>query len=340
MAPLRRQENLRLEIPESAGQIRYLQEYKGDTGIVTAPQRVSEASPVRGRVRLCQNSFPWRYTPCARFISKSGRTIRVPKSQARLEEVLARRRAATKPVSDIEAFGQVLHALFSASETEVVGDDLAGFDINAPVVMSSLDRLPKQLGRRWEKSRVQFEEARGADDQVPCGAVTVTASLDGVMPPMKDGQRAERRAEAAAEGKRIRGSAGHVEAAYGETSPKGPSHFEKLRHLLLDQRRGVEKVIRAFVHLRDTHPRTRKIETQLRYVRRSRLRMRHAELRAKGHAIGFGVVEAACKTDEILSVERCVEHAPSTPTRRRPPTLSTARIRRPQAHSRSGSQNT
>jgi hypothetical protein len=252
---------------------------------------------------------------------------------------------------------------------------------------SSLDRLPKQLGRRWEKSRMAFEESLRQEEKIPRGAVTMAASLDGVMLPMKDGQRATKRAEAAAEGKRTRGPAGHaeagcatlsffnrdgerlstirlgrmpetkkatlkqmlsaevhhalgqrpglklftvadgardnwgyldeefppatpvvdfyhaaerlkvaVEAAYGETSPKGRAHFEKLRHVLLEERRGVEKVIRALVHLRDTHPRSRKIETELWYFRRNRHRMRYAQLKANGYPIGSGVVEAACKT--------------------------------------------
>ena len=396
-------------------------------------------------------------------------------AMARLEEFLARRRSATKPVSDLEAFEGELHALFAAAEREALGEEIARFDVNAPVVVidgvahrqvlrceemylssagpvrverslystrqsgeravcpmelrsgvvegrwtplaarqatwvvahltpqegeelfsmlgsmspskSSLDRLPKQLGRRWEKTRVEFEETLRQDETVPRGAVTMAASLDGVMLPMKDGQRAEKRAEAAAEGKRARGPAGYaeagcatlsffdrkgerlstirlgrmpegkkatlkkmlsaevsrvlqkhprlklftvadgargnwdyldeefpqatpvvdfyhaaerlkaaVDAAYGETSPKGRAHFEKLRHVLLEERRGVDKVIRALVHLRDTHPRSRKIETELWYFRRSRHRMRYAKLKAKRYPIGSGVVEAACKT--------------------------------------------
>lgn len=252
---------------------------------------------------------------------------------------------------------------------------------------SSLDRLPKQLGARWEKSRVQFEESLREAEKVPDEAVTMAASLDGVMLPMKDGKRAEKRAEAAAEGKRTRGPAGHreagcatlsffdhagerietrrlgrmpekkkatlkkmlsaevrealrerpdlklvtladgapdnweyldeefpqatpvvdfyhaaerlkaaVDAAYGETSARGQAHFKKIRHVLLEERGGVEKVIRALAYLRNKHPRSRKIVRELWYFRRNRHRMRYAELRAKGYPIGSGVVEAACKT--------------------------------------------
>ena len=59
---------------------------------------------------------------------------------------------------------------------------------------------------------------------------------------------------------------------------------------------GVEKVIRALCHLRDTHPRKRKLSTELAYFRRHRHRMRYAQAQAQNLPIGSGVVEAACKT--------------------------------------------
>lgn len=396
-------------------------------------------------------------------------------AMARLQEFLARRRDVRKPVEDLEAFERQLHALFAAAECEALTEEVARFDVNAPVVLidgmphrqvlrceetylsaagplrverslystrqegeravcpmelragivegrwtplaarqatwvvahltpqegeelfgmlggmapskSSLDRLPKQLGERWEKSHADFEEALRRSDKIPRGAVTMAASLDGVMLPMKDGGRAQKRAQAAAEGKLTRGPAGHAEAgcatvsyydrrgerlktirlgrmpehkkatlkkmlaqevtwartqkpscrivkladgakdnwtfldeewpegtgivdfyhaaehlkaaldaSYGETSPKGRAQFEKLRHVLREERRGVEKVIRALVHLRNTHRRSRKIAAELRYFRRNRHRMSYARWKAKGLPIGSGVVEAACKT--------------------------------------------
>jgi len=252
---------------------------------------------------------------------------------------------------------------------------------------SSLDRLPKQLGERWETNRPWLEASLREAESVPEAAVTVAVSLDGVMLPMKDGARRAKRAAAAAAGKQTKGPAGYQEAscgtlsfydaegervstlrigrmpeehkatlkgmlvdelasvldqrpdlrlakvadgakdnwtflnqelpagvevvdfyhaaehleralqaAYGETHPKTQSQFEKLRHVLLKQRRGVEKVIRALVHLRDRHPRRQRIAGELKYFRSNRHRMRYAELRARGFPIGSGVVEAACKT--------------------------------------------
>ena len=396
-------------------------------------------------------------------------------AMARLQEFLCRRRSANKPVEDLEAFEREVHAVFAAAECEVLSEEIARFDVNAPVVLvngvphrqvlrceetyvsaagpmrverslystrqdgeralcpmelragiiegrwtplaarqaawvvahltpqegeelfsmlggmapskSSLDRLPKQIGTRWEKNRVEFEEALREGERLPRGAVTMAVSLDGVMVPMKDGERAQKRAAASEQGKLTRGPAGHSEAgcatlsyydrhgkrlktvrlgrmpehkkatlkamlaeevawartqkpslriakiadgakdnwryldeelpegagivdfyhaaehikaaldaAYGETSPKGRVQFEKLRHVLLEERRGADKVIRALVHLRDTHRRSRKIATELRYFRRNRHRMRYAQWKAKGLPIGSGVVEAACKT--------------------------------------------
>ena len=91
------------------------------------------------------------------------------------------------------------------------------------------------------------------------------------------------------------------DAAYGENSAKSTAQFEKYRHLLRDEVDGVEKVIRALCHLRDTHPRKRKLSTELAYFRRYRHRMRYAQAQAQNLPIGSGVVEAACKT---LATER------------------------------------
>jgi hypothetical protein len=76
---------------------------------------------------------------------------------------------------------------------------------------SSLDRLPKQLSERWEADRERFEEALRREELVPKEAASVAASLDGVMVPMKDGKREEKRARARTKGKLERGPAGYQE---------------------------------------------------------------------------------------------------------------------------------
>ena len=253
---------------------------------------------------------------------------------------------------------------------------------------SSLDRLPKQLSERWEEQREEFEEqVRAAVELVPEEAATVAVSLDGVLVPMRDGERQEKRARKAAEGRPASGPAGYQEvgcgtisfydaegerlctaqfgrmpehkkatlkriltteltaalakrpeltlvkvadgavdnwtflhgtlpqgleiidfyhaaehlhdgliAAYGEGSTKCQAQFEKLRCVLREDPEGVEKVIRALVHLRKQHPHRKAIGTELQFFRKNRSRMQYASLKSKSLPIGSGVTEAACKT--------------------------------------------
>ena len=80
---------------------------------------------------------------------------------------------------------------------------------------SILDRLPKELSERWEAERIAFESTLRAVERVPKAAVSVAVSLDGVMVPMKDGKRREKRERAAAEEKHLRGPFGHQEVGCG-----------------------------------------------------------------------------------------------------------------------------
>ena len=97
-------------------------------------------------------------------------------------------------------------------------------------------------------------------------------------------------------------------AAYGEASPKGQAQLEKLRHLLRHDDQGVDKVIRALCYLREQHPRSQKIATELGYFRHNRHRMRYATWAAKKLPIGTGVTEAACKTLATQRMNRSGMH--------------------------------
>jgi hypothetical protein len=83
---------------------------------------------------------------------------------------------------------------------------------------SSLDRLPKRLSARWEAERTGFEARLRETLVVPEEAVTMAASLDGVLVPMKDGERAAKREAGRAEGKESRGPAGYQEVGCGTLS--------------------------------------------------------------------------------------------------------------------------
>jgi hypothetical protein len=91
------------------------------------------------------------------------------------------------------------------------------------------------------------------------------------------------------------------DVAYGKGATPANAQFEKYRLILRDDPGGVDKVIRALLHLRTKHPRKKKLATELGYFRKNRHRMQYAEAAAQHLPIGSGLVEAACKT---LAVER------------------------------------
>ena len=80
---------------------------------------------------------------------------------------------------------------------------------------STLDRLPKQLNIRWEEKRERFESLLRSQEQVPERAVVVGVFLDGVMVPMKDGNRKKKRQEAVETGKQPKGPNGYREVGCG-----------------------------------------------------------------------------------------------------------------------------
>jgi hypothetical protein len=102
-------------------------------------------------------------------------------------------------------------ARLTPQESEEMFRLLGGMDPSR----SALDRLPKQLSEHWEARRPSFEAQLRAVERVPKEAVSVAASLDGVMVPMKDGERKQKRQRAAAEEKHLRGPFGHQEVGCG-----------------------------------------------------------------------------------------------------------------------------
>jgi hypothetical protein len=106
-------------------------------------------------------------------------------------------------------------AFVVAHLTPQEGEDLFRELGNMTPSKSSLDRLPKQLSKRWEAERERFEAALRAEQTVPREAVTVAISLDGVMVPMKDGRRAQKRQDAKDQDQHTRGPAGYQEVGCG-----------------------------------------------------------------------------------------------------------------------------
>jgi hypothetical protein len=86
------------------------------------------------------------------------------------------------------------------------------------VALMRPDELNIKLTKGVEGKIPQSEYILRESIKVPEEAVTVAASLDGVMLPMKDGKRQEKREKSKAEGKRTRGPAGRQEASCGTLS--------------------------------------------------------------------------------------------------------------------------
>jgi len=77
---------------------------------------------------------------------------------------------------------------------------------------SSLDRLPKALGDRWETEREKYEQVLREAITVPEGTRTVAVSIDGVLAPIEGGNKPrEVRAEAAEKGWPSKGPIGYRE---------------------------------------------------------------------------------------------------------------------------------
>ncbi len=83
---------------------------------------------------------------------------------------------------------------------------------------STLDRLPKALTTHWETHRTAFERQLRQEESVPAEAVSIGVSLDGVMVPMKDGDRQGKREQAKAQGKSPSGPCGYQEVGCGTVS--------------------------------------------------------------------------------------------------------------------------
>jgi hypothetical protein len=116
------------------------------------------------------------------------------------------------PLAAQQASWAVAH--LTPKESEELFDMLG----NMTPSKSTLDRLPKTLNSHWEAHRVSFEAALRQEESVPAEAVSMGVSLDGVMVPMKDGDRKGKREQAKALGKSPSGPAGCQEVGCGTIS--------------------------------------------------------------------------------------------------------------------------
>ena len=92
-----------------------------------------------------------------------------------------------------------------------------------------------------------------------------------------------------------------LKSAYGEGSPQAQRHFERLREVLKEEQKGIDKVLRSLQRLARKHPQRGTIPRVLRFFRKQRHRMRYAEFQQRGLPIGSGIVEAA---NRVLITQR------------------------------------
>jgi hypothetical protein len=98
------------------------------------------------------------------------------------------------------------------------GEELFDLLGNMTPSKSTLDRLPKALHGHWETQRPRLEATLRHQEAIPPEAITLAVSLDGVMAPMKDGQRHAKRTQARAQGKSPSGPAGYQEVGCATVS--------------------------------------------------------------------------------------------------------------------------
>ena len=80
---------------------------------------------------------------------------------------------------------------------------------------STLDRLPKKVSVHWDAKRKRWESALRKQESVPVEATILGVSLDGVMAPMRDTGRKQKRSQSDKEPK---GPAGYREVGCGTVS--------------------------------------------------------------------------------------------------------------------------
>ncbi len=80
---------------------------------------------------------------------------------------------------------------------------------------STLDRLPKKRSEHWDAKREAWETALRNRESVPAEATILAVSLDGVMAPMRDAGRKQKRSQP---DKQLKGPAGYREVGCGTVS--------------------------------------------------------------------------------------------------------------------------
>lgn len=162
-------------------------------------------------------------------VLRSGETYLCVGGEVRVERSLYRAESGERAISAMELQAGIVEGLWAPLAAEIGAWTVAHLTPREGAELferiggmqpsrSSLDRLVRSVGKQWEADRKKLELTVGKSEQVPKEAVSCAVSLDGVMIPLKDGQRSQKRDEAKVDGKRTRGPAGYGEAGCGTVS--------------------------------------------------------------------------------------------------------------------------
>lgn len=147
-------------------------------------------------------------------------------------------------------------ALFVAHLTPAEAEMLFAEVRNMTPSRASLERLPKALSKRWEANRTQWESEVRAQETPPSDGAVIANSLDGVLTPMKDGKRAEKRMSSVKEPK---GPAGYREASVATVAvyDKGGERLDTVQFGRMPESKKVTlhgQLAAEFTHHRDSLP--------------------------------------------------------------------------------------
>lgn len=164
-----------------------------------------------------------------RQVLRSAETYICNGGEIRVERSLYRAENGERAVSVMELRAGIVEGIWTPLAAEIgawivahltpkEGEELLARIGGMSPSRSSLDRLVTGVGKQWESSRNRWEPVIATIEPVPAQAVSAAVSLDGVMIPMRDGERSEKRAAQRAAGKQESGSAGYGEASCGTLS--------------------------------------------------------------------------------------------------------------------------
>jgi len=99
-----------------------------------------------------------------------------------------------------------------------------------------------------------------------------------------------------------------MQIIYGKNSIEARSNHKKYRAILLDDKKGITKVINHLKYQQRKGVSHKKLQTEITYFNRHKSRCHYAKLKEQNKPIGSGIVESACKTVVQMRLKRSGQH--------------------------------